>query len=122
MREKYDTDFYMLHRYPECARPFYTMLCEDDQTYTNSYDFFMRGEEILSGAQRIHEPKKLEERAIAKGIDPKTISDYIECFKYGAYPHGGGGIGLERVVMLYCGLKNIRNSSLFPRDPKRITP
>ena len=83
---------------------------------------FMRGEEILSGAQRIHDPAVLKERAIAKGIDLSTISDYIESFQYGAYPHGGGGIGLERVVMLYCALKNIRNSSLFPRDPKRITP
>ena len=119
---KYDTDFYMLHRYPVSARPFYTMLCEDDPNYTCSYDFFMRGEEILSGAQRIHDPVVLEERAKAKGIDPATIKDYIECFRYGAYPHGGGGIGLERVVMLYCALKNIRNASLFPRDPKRITP
>ena len=83
----------MLHRYPVSARPFYTMLCEDDNNYTCSYDFFMRGEEILSGAQRIHDPVVLEERAIAKGIDPATIKDYIECFKYGAYPHGGGGIG-----------------------------
>lgn len=122
VRNKYDTDFYMLHRYPATARPFYTMLCHDDPNYTCSYDFFMRGEEILSGAQRIHDPEVLRQRAIDKGIDPSTINDYIESFKYGAYPHGGGGIGLERVVMLYCALKNIRNASLFPRDPKRITP
>lgn len=122
VRQKYDTDFYMLHRYPIEARPFYTAVCEDDPRYTCSYDFFMRGEEILSGAQRIHDPVVLKERAIAKGIEPETIKDYIDCFKYGAYPHGGGGIGLERVVMLFCGLKNIRNASLFPRDPKRITP
>ena len=76
----------------------------------------------MSGAQRIHDPEVLEKRAVACGIDPSTIRDYIECFKYGAFPHGGGGIGLERVVMLYCALKNIRNASLFPRDPKRITP
>lgn len=112
----------MLHRYPHTARPFYTMLCDDDPNFTCSYDFFMRGEEIVSGAQRIHDPEILTKRAIEKGIDPVTIKDYIECFKYGAYPHGGLGIGLERVVMLFCGLKNIRNSSLFPRDPKRITP
>ena len=112
----------MLHRYPQTARPFYTMLCHDDPNYTCSYDFFMRGEEILSGAQRIHDPALLRERAIAKGMDPDSINDYIECFKYGSYPHGGGGIGLERVVTLFCALKNIRNSSLFPRDPHRITP
>lgn len=94
MKNKYDTDFYMLHRYPANARPFYTMLCQDDPNYTCSYDFFMRGEEILSGAQRIHDPEVLRQRAIDKGIDPATINDYIESFKYGAYPHGGGGIGL----------------------------
>ena len=66
VRAKYDTDFYMLHRYPIEARPFYTTVCENDPKYTCSYDFFMRGEEILSGAQRIHDPVVLKERAIAK--------------------------------------------------------
>lgn len=122
VKQKYDTDFYMLHRYPVSARPFYTMLCEDDPNFTCSYDFFMRGEEILSGAQRIHDPQLMEERAKAKGLDPTTLADYIDSFKYGAYPHGGGGIGMERVIMLFCDLKNIRNSSLFPRDPRRIAP
>jgi aspartyl-tRNA synthetase len=50
VREKYDTDFYMLYGYPTNARPFYTMLDPKDPNYTNSYDFFMRGEEITSGA------------------------------------------------------------------------
>lgn len=122
VRRKYDTDFYILHRYPKTARPFYTMLCADDPNFTCSYDFFMRGEEIISGAQRIHDPAILEKRAIECGIDPNTIRDYISSFKFGAFPHGGCGVGLERVVMLYCALKNIRNTSLFPRDPKRITP
>jgi aspartyl-tRNA synthetase len=63
VREKYDTDFYMLYGYPKNARPFYTMLDPHDNNYTNSYDFFMRGEEITSGAQRIHEPEFLAERA-----------------------------------------------------------
>lgn len=122
VKKKYDTDFYILHRYPVTARPFYTMPCHDDPRYTNSYDFFMRGEEITSGAQRIHEPNLLAKRAEECGIKVDTIKDYIESFKYGAYPHGGVGIGLERVVMLYCALGNIRKSALFPRDPSRITP
>lgn len=122
VREKYNTDFYFLHRYPKNARPFYTMPAPDDANFTCSYDFFMRGEEITSGAQRIHDPVMLEKRAVECGIDPATIKDYIESFSFGAYPHGGCGIGLERVVMLYCDLRNIRNTSMFPRDPKRITP
>ena len=56
------------------------------------------------------------------GIPVATIKDYIDSFRYGAFPHGGCGIGLERVLFLYCNLKNIRNSSMFPRDPNRIMP
>ena len=52
----------------------------------------------------------------------ETIQSYIDSFKLGAPPHGGAGVGLERVVMLYCGLNNIRKTSLFPRDPKRLEP
>ena len=122
VREKYDTDFYMLYGYPATARPFYSMLDPEDPNYTNSYDFFMRGEEITSGAQRIHDPDMLTERAKNFMIPVETIQDYIDSFKYGAPAHGGCGIGLERVVKFYCNLYNIRKASLFPRDPKRIKP
>ena len=73
VREKYQTDFYMLYGYPTNARPFYTMLDPHDPNYTNSYDFFMRGEEITSGAQRIHDPEFLAERAAHHGIPVATI-------------------------------------------------
>jgi aspartyl-tRNA synthetase len=76
----------------------------------------------MSGAQRIHDPVYLEERAREHGVEISTIQPYIDSFKYGAPPHAGGGIGLERVVMLYLNLGNIRKSSLFPRDPKRLEP
>jgi aspartyl-tRNA synthetase len=122
VREKYDTDFYMLYGYPAAARPFYTMIDPVDPDYTNSYDFFMRGEEITSGAQRIHDPEFLTERAKHFGIPVHTLQDYIDSFKYGAPAHGGAGFGLERIVKFYCNLHNIRKSSLFPRDPKRIKP
>ncbi|GMH29692.1 hypothetical protein Nepgr_031535 [Nepenthes gracilis] len=120
--EKYGTEFYILHRYPLGVRPFYTMPCYDDPSYSNSFDVFIRGEEIISGAQRIHNSDFLSQRAEACGIDVKTISAYIDSFRYGAPPHGGFGVGLERVVMLFCALNNIRKTSLFPRDPLRITP
>ena len=122
VKDKYETDFYMLYGYPANARPFYTMLDPTDPNYTNSYDFFMRGEEITSGAQRIHDPEMLTERAKHFEIPVHTIADYIESFKYGAPAHGGAGFGLERIVKFYCNLHNIRKSSLFPRDPKRIKP
>ncbi|CAL5340623.1 unnamed protein product [Camellia sinensis] len=110
------------HRYPLAVRPFYTMPCSDDPAYSNSFDVFIRGEEIISGAQRVHVPEFLATRAEACGIDVKTISTYIDSFGYGAPLHGGFGVGLERVVMLFCALNNIRKTSLFPRDPLRIAP
>ncbi|XP_044751429.1 aspartate--tRNA ligase, cytoplasmic [Coccinella septempunctata] len=122
VKAKYDTDFYILDKYPLAVRPFYTMPDPNSPISSNSYDMFMRGEEILSGAQRIHDPKFLTERAKHHGIDISKIQSYIDAFKYGCPPHAGGGIGLERVVMLYLGLDNIRKTSMFPRDPKRVTP
>ena len=92
------------------------------QTLSNSYDFFMRGEEILSGAQRIHEPNLLCEKMLIKGVDPESMKPYVDGFRMGCPPHGGGGIGLERVLMLFLKLNNIRRASLFPRDPKRLEP
>ncbi|CAN8076247.1 unnamed protein product [Agarophyton chilense] len=124
VREKYDTDFFMLTHFPSAIRPFYTMVDPVDGRYSNSYDLFMRGEEIVSGAQRIHDVELLKTRAVAMlGEDGvSSIKDYVDAFRYGAPPHGGAGIGLERVVMLYLGVENVRECSLFPRDPERLTP
>ncbi|KAM6080417.1 aspartate--tRNA ligase, cytoplasmic [Theristicus caerulescens] len=122
VKEKYDTDFYILDKYPLAVRPFYTMPDPVNPKNSNSYDMFMRGEEILSGAQRIHDPQLLTERAQHHGIDLEKIKAYIDSFRFGAPPHAGGGIGLERVTMLYLGLHNVRQTSMFPRDPKRLTP
>lgn len=124
VREKYDTDFYILDKFPLAIRPFYTMPCPEDPRYSNSYDFFMRGEEILSGAQRVHDPELLKERMAAHEVDCTLdgVNDYVDAFSYGCAPHAGGGIGLERVLMFFLDLKNIRRASLFPRDPRRLRP
>ncbi|GMM31908.1 aspartate--tRNA ligase [Martiniozyma asiatica (nom. inval.)] len=124
VREKYKTDFFILDKFPLSVRPFYTMPDPEDPNYSNSYDFFMRGEEILSGAQRIHDAELLRERMRAHEVDPEDdgVKDYVNAFTYGCPPHAGGGIGLERVLMFFLDLKNIRRASLFPRDPKRLRP
>lgn len=93
IKAKYDTDFYMLDKFPLAVRPFYTMPDPSNPGYSNSYDLFMRGEEILSGAQRVHDPALLEQRAKELQVDIAKIQPYIDAFKYGAPPHGGGGIG-----------------------------
>lgn len=122
VKEKYGTDFFIMDKYPLSVRPFYTMPCPENPKFSNSYDLFIRGEEIVSGAQRIHDVDLLIERATWWGIPLPSIQSYLDAFKHGALPHAGGGIGLERVVMLYLGLPNIRKTSMFPRDPKRLAP
>jgi len=98
------------------------MLSPHDSNYTNSYDVFMRGEEIMSGAQWVHDPELLTERAKEFKIPVETIKDYIDSFWYGCSPHAGGGVGLERVAKLFLGLHNIWKTSMFPWDPKRLAP
>lgn len=124
IREKYDTDFYVLDKFPMSVRPFYTKADPADTRFSNSYDFFMRGEEIMSGAQRINDPKELEASMIAKGLDPHAegFEDYLAAFRQGCSPHAGGGLGLNRIVMFFLGLPNIRLATLFPRDPQRLRP
>lgn len=122
IKAKYDTDYYIIDKFPLAIRPFYTMPDPIDPTLSNSYDFFMRGEEIISGAQRIHEPTLLMKRMEEASIKPSEMKGYLDGFRLGCAPHGGGGIGLERVVMLFFGLGNIRKASMFPRDPKRLEP
>ncbi|OZJ02724.1 hypothetical protein BZG36_05103, partial [Bifiguratus adelaidae] len=120
VREKYGTDYYILDKFPASARPFYTMLDPENPKFTNSFDIFLRGQEILTGGQRIHDPKMLEQRMRESGVRPETMEEYMNGFRWGAPPHAGAGIGLERLVMLMLGLGNIRLGSLFPRDPKSL--
>ncbi|KAK7081977.1 Aspartate--tRNA ligase, cytoplasmic, partial [Halocaridina rubra] len=80
VKAKYDTDFYIFDKYPLAVRPFYTMPDPENPKWSNSYDMFMRGEEILSGAQRIHDADFLVERAKAHGIPIDTIQSYIDSF------------------------------------------
>ena len=124
IREKYDTDFYVLDKFPMAVRPFYTKPSPEDPRFSNSYDFFMRGEEIMSGAQRINNSKELEESMIAKGVNPhqEGFADYLTAFRQGCPPHAGGGLGLNRIVMFFLGLPNIRQATLFARDPQRLRP
>lgn len=124
VKEKFSTDFFFLTHYPNAVRPFYTMPDPADERYSNSFDIMMRGEEIVSGAQRVHDVEMLRNMASKKlGLEEaKTLESYFEGFKYGTPPHGGCGVGLERVVMLYLGIGNIRECSFFPRDPNRLAP
>ena len=122
VKEKFNADFYILDQYPSNIRPFYTMPSPSNPLYSNSYDIFIRGQEICSGAQRCHEVDMLIQRIKDKGMDLSPFTSYIESFRHGVSPHAGAGIGLDRVVFLYLGLDNVRKGSMFPRDPSRISP
>ena len=122
VKEKYKTDYYILDKFPRSARPFYTMPDADDPRFTNSFDVFVRGQEIISGAQRIHEYDFLAENMRAVGIDPEEMQEYMEGFKWAAPPHAGCGVGLERILFLLLKLGNIRLGSMFHRDPKSFPP
>jgi aspartyl-tRNA synthetase len=122
VKTKYNTDFFILDKFPSAVRPVYSMPDPVDPRYANAYDMFLRGEEIVSGAQRVHDADLLLRRAVEKNIDLKPVQAYVDCFKYGAPPHAGLGCGLDRITFLFLGLKNVRRGSLFPRDPGRITP
>lgn len=94
------------------------MLDPKNPKISNSFDFMVRGQEILSGGQRVHDAELLLKRLDQLDIDPSTLREYIEGFHWVAPPHAGAGIGLERLVSLILELGNIRYATLFPRDPK----
>ncbi|THX10390.1 aspartyl-tRNA synthetase-like protein [Aureobasidium pullulans] len=118
IKQVYGTDYYVLDKFPATARPFYAMPDPENSKVTNSFDIFLRGQEILSGGQRIHDEKMLIKQMERLKMDPSTLDEYMQGFAWGAPPHGGGGIGLERMLMLLLSLGDIRHATLFPRDPK----
>jgi len=122
VEREYGTQLFYVTEYPWVKRPFYTMKKDEDPNYTKSFDLIYRGMEIVSGSQREHRAEVLEKQIREKGLKVENFNFFIKVFKYGAPPHGGSGLGLERLVAQMLGLKNIREARLLPRDPERITP
>jgi aspartyl-tRNA(Asn)/glutamyl-tRNA(Gln) amidotransferase subunit A len=116
------SEFVYVIGYPVKKRPMYTMPDERVPGYTRSFDLLYRGIEITTGGQRIHDYEMLRENMKMLGFNPAEFRDYLETFRFGMPPHGGLGMGLERLTMKIMNLKNIREASLFPRDINRITP
>ncbi len=118
--EKFGTELVFVTDWKTVKRPFYSFPKENDPNLTNTFDLLCAGTEITSGGQRRHTYDSMVEGIISKGMDPKNFADYLSIFKYGMPPHGGFGMGLERLTMTLLRLRNIRETSLFPSDPKRI--
>lgn len=121
-KEEYGADFVFVTHYPSKKRPFYAMDDESDKRYTLSFDLLLNGMEVTTGGQRIHEYKKLLDKIYEKGMTEEGLETYLDAFKYGMPPHGGLGIGLERLTMNLLGEDNVREVSLFPRDMNRLKP
>ncbi len=115
-------DAVIIKDFPTELRAFYSMPHEDDATVCKSFDFIYKGIEISSGAQRIHEKNLLIKALKDRNMDLKKFEFYINAMGCGAPPHAGWSIGLERLTMQITEQKNIRETSLFPRDIKRLRP
>lgn len=118
--KKHSSDFIFITNFPTSKRPFYTYRDEKDPTYTKGFDLLFRGVEITTGAQRIHDYDALISSLKEKGLNPEKFSYYLQAFKYGLPPHGGFGMGLERLTQKLLGLSNVKEATLFPRDMNRI--
>lgn len=118
--EHLGSDYVFVTHFPSSKRPFYTMDDPDDPGFTRSFDLLFRGVEILSGSQRVHDYETLIGKIKGKGLDPDKFSFYLQAFKYGIPPHGGVGLGLERLTQKMLGLENVKEATLFPRDMNRI--
>ena len=121
-KEEYDSDFVFVTHYPSKKRPFYAMDDPEDGRFTLSFDLLYKGLEITTGGQRIHEYQMILDKMAKRNMDPEDIQDYLMIFKYGMPPHGGLGIGLERLTMKLLDEQNVRETALFPRDVSRLNP
>ncbi len=132
--KEYGAPLVFVTMYPWAVRPFYTMRareepwrCPEEPKLINprrtySFDLLFRGLEVATGGQREHCAGILEAQLREKGLNPAAFDWYLEMFRHGAPPHGGAGIGLERVVMQLLGLANIREARMVPRDPEHLKP
>ena len=121
-KEEYDADFVFVTHYPSKKRPFYAMDDPSDEKFTLSFDLLFHGLEVTTGGQRIHDYDKLKAKIAARGMEEKEMEQYLDTFKHGMPPHGGLGIGLERLTMQLLGEENVREACLFPRDLNRLEP
>lgn len=121
-KEECDADFVFVTHYPSKKRPFYAMDDPEDENYTLSFDLLYKGLEITTGGQRIHDYHKLMAKIEKRGMETEGMEHYLSAFRHGMPPHGGLGIGLERLTMQLIGEDNVREATLFPRDLSRLEP
>ena len=120
--QTHGSEFIAVEGYPMSKRPFYTHPQPGDERWSNSFDLLFRGQELVTGGQRLHRHQDYLAAIRARGEDPATYADYLEAFAHGMPPHGGFAIGLERWAGRLTQAENIREVTLFPRDLHRLAP
>jgi nondiscriminating aspartyl-tRNA synthetase len=120
--EEHGTDFVFVTHFPTTKVAFYSKSDPDDPDYALNFDLIFRGQELVSGSQRINSYEELLARLEARGMNAASFTGYLEAFKYGMPPEGGFAIGSERLLMRLVGAGNIRETTLFPRDVNRLAP
>lgn len=122
VKEKYKHDFFFVNRFPSAAKPFYVMKTDEHPQWARSVDLIYKGLEQSSGGQREHRYEKIISQIREKKLDVKQLTWFTEPFKFGAPPHGGFAIGIERFTEKLLDLENVREATPFARDPKRLLP
>lgn len=121
-KKTYESDFLFVTHYPEEKRPFYVKNSAQNETVTDSFDLLYAGMEITTGGQRIHSYEEQVKKMINRGMDVDNFKEYLMMHAYGMPPHGGIGIGLERLLAGIIGVDDVRYTCLFPRDIHRLIP
>jgi aspartyl-tRNA synthetase len=122
VKEKFKQDFFFVNRFPFQVKPFYVMRVDEEPEFARSIDLIFKGMEISSGGQREHRYEKIIQQVKEKGMNLEHIKWFTEQFKYGAPPHGGFCLGLERFTMQLLDIGNIKEAVLFPRYLTRMLP
>jgi nondiscriminating aspartyl-tRNA synthetase len=120
--QEYGSELLFVTHYPTVKRPFYTMPDSEDPDLTHSFDLLFRGIEIVTGGQRVHRYDQLLSQLFQRELPLEAFEGYLEAFRYGMPPHGGFGLGAERLLLMIIGASNLRETTLFPRDMKRLSP
>ncbi len=120
--EQHGSPLVFVTHYPSVKRPFYAMDDPEDPKYTLSFDLLLNGLEITTGGQRIHDYEEQVAKMKKRGMDIENFDDYLTMHKYGMPPHGGMGLGMERIVENLLNLANIKQATAFPRDRDRLRP
>ncbi len=124
MKEQRGADAYFITKYPFALKPFYIMAegSASGHQLSRGFDLEYMGDELVSGGQREHRHEELRAQIAGKGLKVEDFDFYTLPFRYGVPPHGGFGMGIDRLTMKLLGLPNVREAILFPRDPERLVP